>query len=204
MRVVVLAAGKSTRLDGQCKMLVQVKDKPIHQWHTDAWMMVPLDAVVLSKHVDTLAADNWAGDQVYGYDGGGGPVAALRHYLDSTDYNRPLIVSFADSLLKGPVMDAGDWVGVADMPVERNWDYPLIGGWLRGKPRVKICMGLYQFSDLDALRAAINNLRRPRFESSEVPMVDLLTSYQKIHPLRELHIGGWQDAGDWEAIQKVR
>ena len=64
-------------------------------------------------------------------------------------------------------------------------------------------MGLYQFTDLDALRFAIDATTPTRF-AAEVPMVDVLTQYQKIHPLKELFIGGWQDAGDWESIKTVR
>ena len=203
MRVVVLSAGKSTRLDGICKMLVSVKDKPAHRWHTDAWMAVPVDAVVLNKDVDALDSSEWEGSRIYGYDGGGGPASALLHYLSKTSHSDTLIVSFADSLIKGPVMEPGDWVGVANMPINRQWDYPAAGGWIRGKPRVQVCMGLYQFTDLDALRFAIDATTPTRF-AAEVPMVDVLTQYQKIHPLKELFIGGWQDAGDWESIKTVR
>jgi len=203
MRVVVLSAGKSTRLDGICKMLVWAKDKPVHKWHTDAWLEVPLDAVVLSKDVKTLASNEWNGSEIYGYDGGGGPASALRHYLSKTTHTGTLLVSFADSLLKGPVMDRGDWVGVSNMPINRQWDYPAAKGWIRGKPRVPVCMGLYQFTDVDALRHAIDKISPERF-SPEIPMVDVLTQYHKIHPLRDLYIGGWQDAGDWESIKTVR
>lgn len=205
MRVVVLAAGKSTRLDGQCKMLVRVKDRPVHRWHTDSWMVIPVDTVVLTKHVDELAEDGWDGQDIYGYDGGGGPVGALRYYLENTTHRGVLLVSFADSLLKGPVVDPGSWVGVAHMPMHRHWDYPILNSWMRGAPRIDVCMGLYQFEDIDILREVVNNLPEKRFpDYADRPMVDVIVEYNKRRKMRNLHIGGWQDAGDWEAISRIR
>ena len=202
-RVLILAAGKSTRLDGKCKMLVEAAGKPLWQWHADAWEGNRVDAVVRSADAKQLE-DSGFGGLVCKDDKLGGPVGALRRYVSllPLDFPFPLIVSFADSLIKCGIYDGGDWVGISHAP-GRVWDYPDGKYWMRGVPRVDVCVGLYRFDHVPTLQFALEEMREPMF-GQEISMVDLITEYEKFRPMRQLRIDGWQDAGDPEAIRRVR
>lgn len=202
-RVLILAAGESTRLDGTCKMLVEAAGKPVWQWHSDAWEGSRIDAIVRSADAKKLEDAGFRG-LVCKDDHLGGPVGALRRYVSllPLDFPYPLVVSFADSLIKCRVFETGDWVGIASAP-GRVWDYPDGKYWMRGVPRVDVCMGLYRFESVPTLQFALKELGST-IPHKEVPMVELITEYEKFRPMRQLRIDGWQDAGDWEAIRKVR
>jgi len=203
-RVLILAAGKSTRLEGRCKMLIEAAGKPVWQWHSEAWEGNRIDAIVQSADAKQLEDSGFRG-LVCKDDKLGGPVGALRRYVSllPTDFPFPLIVSFADSLIKSGVYDTGDWVGISNAPLVRAWDYPDGEYWVRGVPRISVCMGLYRFEDVPTLQFVLEGMEHQIF-NKEIPMVELITEYQKLRPMRQLRIDGWQDAGDWEAIQRVR
>lgn len=202
-RVLILSAGKSTRLDGTCKMLVEAAGKPVWQWHSDAWEGSRIDVIVRSADAKRLEDAGFRGF-VYEDDQLGGPVGALRRYVSllPSDFPYPLVVSFADSLIKCRIFETGDWVGIASAP-GRVWDYPDGKYWMRGVPRVDVCMGLYRFESVPTLQFALQELDS-KIAYKEVPMVELITEYEKLRPMKKLRIDGWQDAGDWEAIRKVR
>lgn len=207
-QVVVLAAGRSTRLDGKCKLIVHAAEKPIHQWHTDAWINAKVDAVTRNEHVQEILNDNWAGAALVGFDGDGGPVGALRAYLEAPgallDASAGLVVAYADSLIKSPIYEQGSWVGVAHAPGGRVWDYPQNNSWTRGVPRVEVCMGIYRFHSVEALRSVLQSVPLPSPSNKEVAMIEVIKSYEKEYTMTKLRIDGWQDAGDWESIARVK
>jgi hypothetical protein len=207
-QVVVLAAGRSTRLDGKCKLIVHAAGKPIHQWHTDAWINSNVDAVVRSEHKQEILNDNWAGSALVGFNGNGGPVGALQAYLEAPeallDASEGIVVAYADSLIKSPIYEGGSWVGIAYAPGGRVWDYPQGSSWERGVPRVDVCMGIYRFHSVAALESVLRNVPMPTAINPEVAMIEVIKSYEKEYTMRKLRIDGWQDAGDWGSIARVR
>jgi hypothetical protein len=185
-------------------MLVEAAGKPMWQWHSDAWEGNRIDAIVRGDDVKKLQDSGFRGS-VFRDDSLGGPVKALRNYVSllPVDFPYPLIVSFADSLIKCGVYDSGDWVGIAYAPMGRSWDYPEGKYWVRGVPRINVCMGLYRFEDVPTLQFVLEGMSVPML-GQEISMVELITEYEKLRPMRQLRIDGWQDAGDWEAIRRVR
>ena len=89
-KTVILAAGKSTRLDGKCKLLIDAAGTPVHAWHSRVWGS-EADAVILPEFVDKLSDAGWTGG-TYGIDCGGGPARAL-----PAGEIRSIVAEFAES-----------------------------------------------------------------------------------------------------------
>ena len=160
-RLVILAAGKSTRLDGKNKLLVEADGITVAEWHRLAKQNHFADIVVhFSDHsiINNLAG-KWA-SRVIAHDAYDGPGGALRAYVADTWHDGGLVVQFADTLLTHIPANTGSWVGVANAPW-RVWDYPdSYGGWVRGEPVVRVCCGIYRFSSMEKLWAAIKTLQK--------------------------------------------
>ena len=198
-KTIVLAAGKSTRLDGKCKLLVEADGKPVHQWHSDAWGK-NIDALVQPEHLDPLLSAGWSGLAI-GLDVGGGPARALLEYMDIVQEQGRITVVYADSLLKSRIDTPGDWVGVSVAP-GRVWDYWNGFDWVRGIPTVRVCCGIYQFEDGALLLDILRGIEYP--DEGEVGMTAVLRRYDHKRRLERLLIEDWQDAGDWDALKKVK
>ena len=198
-KTIVLAAGKSTRLDGECKLLVEADGKPVHKWHSDAWGE-KIDALIQPEHLDPLLAAGWEGLAI-GLDVGGGPARALLEYMDIVQEQGRITVVYADSLVKSRIDTPGDWVGVSVAP-GRVWDYWNGFDWVRGIPTVKVCCGIYQFEDGALLLDILRGIEYP--DESEVGMTTVLRRYDHKRRLERLLIKDWQDAGDWDALKRVK
>ena len=198
-KTVIVAAGRSTRLDGACKLLVEAAGQPVHKWHTDVWGQ-ETDAIVLPEHVDALGDAGWNGN-IYGVDAGGGPARALLEYMDTVQEKDVVNVVYADSLLRHRPNAKGDWVGVSIAQSGREWDFWNGFSWARGMPKVEVCCGVYQFSNGELLLEILRGVEYPSGE--EVGMTTVLRRYDHEQRLERLWIRDWQDAGDWEAIRKV-
>lgn len=197
-KTIVLAAGKSTRLDGKCKLLVEADGIPVHKWHAAAWGKA--DALVLPEHVDPLLSAGWQGLAI-GLDCGGGPARALLEYMDIVQEQGRITVVYADSLVKSRIDTPGDWVGVSVAP-GRVWDYWNGFDWVRGMPVVRVCCGIYQFEDGALLLDILRGIEYPN--DNEVGMTTVLRRYDHERRLERLFIEDWQDAGDWDALKKVK
>lgn len=197
-RVIILAAGKSTRLDGECKMIVRAGGIPVHEWHSRAWGD-SAEAVVLPEHIDQLVASGWSGP-VTGIAGAGGPARTLMNYLKTTGSSGRISIVYGDSLVSEGIYKPGDWVGVAIAPA-RPWDYWNGFDWVRGTPKVEVCCGIYQFEDGELLLDILSQIEYA--DDVEIGMVPVLRRYDHKRQMERLRISGWQDAGDWNAIKKV-
>jgi len=198
-KTIVLAAGKGTRLDGNCKLLVEADGKQVHRWHSEAWGK-NIDALVQPDHVDPLLSAGWRGLAI-GLDVGGGPARALLEYMDIVQEQGRVTVIYADSLIKAPIDALGDWVGVSVAP-GRAWDYWDGFDWVRGTPKIEVCCGIYQFEDGKLLLDILEEIEYP--DSGEVGMTAVLRRYDHKRRLERLLIKDWQDAGDWDALKKVK
>jgi hypothetical protein len=198
-RAVVLSAGRASRLSGVNKLLVKAAGKTVLQWHERAFSGWRLDAVVRVADVVSVLRAGWQGGTLVGTDECDGPAGALRSYVAAVQLDEPIVVVFADTLLHDVPADGGDWVGVAPAPW-RVWDYRVGDTWMRGVPTFEVCVGLYRFDDASALREALNALPF----GTEVPMTALLREYEKKRRLGTVLVQGWQDAGDREALAKVK
>lgn len=199
-RVVILAAGKSTRLGGINKLLVKAGNDLVINWHRRALEGREVSAVVgLSDFHDVSDVATWF-NYLIGHNRTDGPVGALNRYLWTDHSDEPLVVLYADTLLPSLPEVQGDWVGVAPAPW-RVWDYQGRDGWTRGVPEVPVCVGVYRFTNIPELRHATDYLTETAL--GEVHMVDLLRMYEKKHPLRPVTVNGWQDAGDSEALARI-
>lgn len=198
-KTIVLAAGKSTRLGGQCKLLVEADGVAVHRWHTAAWGE-NIDALVLPEHVGPLLSAGWTG-QAIGRDCGGGPARALLEYLNIVQEHGRITVVYADSLIKSKLDTPGDWVGLSVAP-GRVWDYWNGFDWVRGMPNIRVCCGIYQFEDGQLLKDVLEGIEY--LDGSEVAMTTVLRRYDHKRRLERLFIDDWQDAGDWDALGKVK
>ncbi len=200
--IIILAAGKSTRLGGANKLLVEAAGQPVHEWHRRAAAGQPTYAVVRSADAQAvLSAATWL-TGVIPHDEADGPSGALLSASTSL-VDGPLTVLFADTLLPQVPKQEGDWVGVAPAPW-RIWDYyeHSAGGWTRGVPEVLVCCGIYRFTNRELLNDVCYDLKLA--STSEVHMANVLRSYAPHQPLTELVISGWQDAGDPDALKRVQ
>lgn len=197
-RAVILAAGKSTRLGGANKLLVEAGGAGVHRWHERLLRGIPTTVVTRSEDVKAVSdAAAWA--RVMAHDETDGPVGALRAYLSHSRWPlEELIVLFADTLLPPQPLPAGSWVGVAPAPA-RTWDLPSPWGWTRGKPYLAVCVGIYAFSAPERLHSAVRSLEI----GPEVPFSDLLQRYAVDTQLHRNTVRGWHDAGDPAAIAAV-
>jgi len=200
--IVILAAGKATRLGGTNKLLVEAAGMPVHEWHRRAVRNEPTYAVVRSDDVGrVLSAAPWLSG-VIPHDEADGPSGALLSASTSLP-DGALTVLFADTLLPEVPKQEGDWVGVAPAPW-RVWDYYEHGegGWTRGVPQVLVCCGVYRFTNRQLLNDICYDLKLG--STNEMHMADVLRSYAPHQPLTELIVRGWQDAGDSDALKRVQ
>jgi len=198
-RVVVLAAGKSTRLGGACKLLLSAGGVPVHQWHSSAWGG-DIDAVVLPEHVDQLAGSGWEG-RTFGVGGAVGPARTLLEYMNAVREQGRVTVVYADSLLRSRIDSPGDWVGVSVAP-GRQWDYWDGFSWVRGAPKFEVCCGIYQFEDGAVLLDVLSGIEYR--DGAEIGMTAVLQRYDHKRRMERLQISDWQDAGDWHALEAVK
>ena len=197
-RAVILAAGKSTRLGGANKLLVEAGGVPVHRWHERLLRGIPTTVITRSDDVKAVAeAMPWA--RVRAHDETDGPVGALRAHFSMARWPvEETIVLFADTLLAPQPLPEGSWVGVAPAPA-RTWDLPSRWGWTRGKPYLRVCVGIYAFAYPERLYAAIRGITI----GPEVPFSDLLQRYASDTQLHQNTVRGWHDAGDPAAIAAV-
>ena len=198
-RAVILAAGRATRLGGVNKLLVEAAGVPVLNWHERALADYRIDAVVPTADCVAVLRAGWEGGTLVGSDEYDGPAGALRTYVRAVGLNEPLVVVFADTLLRTVPDDVGNWVGVAPAPW-RVWDYKQGDLWMRGVPHFEVCVGVYRFEDAEALRCSLDALPVGR----ELAMVTLLREYDNKHRLNTVPVHGWQDAGDHDALARVK
>ena len=201
--VVILAAGRSTRLGGVNKLMVNAGGLPVHEWHRRAFPDANISIVVQDGFVRPIEDEiPWA-DSVIGTNKFNGPVGALDAYLAQATQTDGLVVAFADTLIPPQPIPAGDWVGIAAAPA-RRWDMPSARGhWVRGIPRVPVCVGIYSFADMVALReaSAAAHEDAQTIGENETSMTMLLNRYGLDIPW--FKIRGWHDAGDPAAVASV-
>lgn len=197
-RAVILAAGKSTRLGGANKLLVEAGGVPVHRWHERLLRGIPTTVITRTEDVNAVAeAMPWA--RVRAHDETDGPVGALRAHFSLGRWPvEETIVLFADTLLAPQPLPEGSWVGVAPAPA-RTWDLPSRWGWTRGKPYLAVCVGIYAFAYPERLYDAIRSLQI----GPEVSFSELLQRYASDTQLHQNTVRGWHDAGDPAAIAAV-
>lgn len=197
-RAVILAAGKSTRLGGANKLLVEAGGVPVHKWHERLLRGIPTSIITRTEDVPAVSeAIKWA--KVLAHDEADGPVGALRAYLSIRRWPiEETIVLFADTLLAPQPIPEGSWVGVAPAPA-RTWDLPSKWGWTRGKPYLSVCVGIYAFAYPERLYRMLETLE----VGPDLSFADLLQRYASDTQLHENTVRGWHDAGDPAAIAAV-
>lgn len=203
-RALILAAGRSSRLGGVSKLLVNAAGLSVAAWHRRALEGFEVAAVIRPEDRGSIGiCAPWISPLIE-HPRTDGPVGALLAYLEAMPEEAgELLVLFADTLLPAAPAEPGDWVGVAPAPW-RAWDYYLEGmGWSRGIPQIEVCAGVYRFSCRACL---LRNARElvARAEGGELHMVELLRAYERDHLIQPLAVEGWQDAGDPEAISRVK
>jgi CTP:molybdopterin cytidylyltransferase MocA len=201
--VVILAAGRATRLGGVNKLLVTAGGLPVHEWHRRAFAGADISIVVHDHSIRAIKDEIPWSNAIIGTDKFNGPVGALDAYLAQTNHRDGVTVVFADTLIPPQPLSAGDWVGVAAAPA-RRWDMPSARGhWVRGIPRIPVCVGIYSFADMDALREAASAAHSDaaKMGEKETPMTMLLNRYGSDMPW--LRVRGWHDAGDPAAVASV-
>jgi len=198
VRIVILNAGKSTRLDGQNKLLVSAGGQPVYRWHLRAFADAHIAIVTKSEDIEVTRQAMPTVDRIIAHDQTDGPAGALAAYLQLHDDDN-LIVAYSDTLIGPQPLPEGDWVGIAPLS-SRAWDYRQPGGeWAHLVPTICVANGLYAFSDLDYLRACLAELgTRP-----DQHLPDLLNLYERERPMHDLPIAGWHDAGDYAALARV-
>ena len=204
-RILILSAGRASRLGGVNKLLQSAGGLPVLEWHRRfaeghqvAIVTTPQDAGMIA-----LSAP-WA-DRVVGHGDFDGPVGALAAYLRAYPDPEPLVVLFADTLLPPQSLSGRDFVGVAPAPA-RRWDFPdLSGFFVRGVPQVEVCVGVYGFSDHPALIKGITQaFTDAAFDGEkEVGFFRLLNAYHSDSGLYHVRVRGWHDCGDQESRAKV-
>lgn len=195
--LVVLAAGPATRLDGAFKPSVVVGGRTMLDWQRRA---AETDDVLLVQHVSQPRIEGVR--KLLLDDRSGGPVQGLHAALEHI--NGPVLVAYADTWW-ATTPRGSNWVGVKRVRGGRVWDYVGYSAlkeattWNRDmvgpQTRVKACVGLYAFSDLDAVRAACEDALDGA--TGEVHMIEMLRRYQGDMSLRP--IPDWLDAGDHQS-----
>lgn len=202
-RALILAAGRSSRLGGVSKLLVNAGGTSVADWHRRALDGFEVSAVIRPEDRRSLElVAPWL--ELLDHPRADGPVGALLAYLEARPQEEgELLVLFADTLVPAAPADPGDWVGVAPAPW-RAWDYYLEGlGWSRGIPQIEVCAGIYRFSCRSCLRRNAQDLAA-QSKGRELHMVELLRAYERDHLIQPILIDGWQDAGDPAAIARVK
>jgi hypothetical protein len=117
--IVILAAGRATRLGGTNKLLVEAAGLPVHEWHRRAAGKQPTYAVVRpDDEKAVLSAAPWLAG-VIPHAEADGPSGALLSASTALPEGA-LTVLFADTLLPQVPTQEGDWVGVATAPWRRS------------------------------------------------------------------------------------
>lgn len=194
MRVLILNAGKSTRLDGRDKMFVEAGGVPVHQWHRRAYDGLDV-ALVTRSDAET---PSWI-ERVHRHDEADGPLGAVASYLNAYDDDDELLVVYADTLIAKQDFPDGDWVGVS-LLLDRTWDHVnRYGQWVKDVLPTQVGVGVYRFADLTLLRRCIESLgTKPDYH-----LPDLLNLYGATRYLTPFTLVGWHDAGDWAALSRV-
>lgn len=201
MRALILAAGRASRLGGRNKLLVEAGGQPVHAWHRRALEGFEIGAVIRPHDAEAIHSEIPWLSPIVEHDAQDGPVGALLAYLEQERSSDPLTVIYADTLLPKIPQEEISWVGLAKAP-GRIWDY-YDGEWTRGIPYLEVCLGAYGFSCITCLRTIARNLIA-KANGEEVHMATLLAAYDGEHLIQRLHLEGWQDAGDPEAIARVK
>jgi hypothetical protein len=123
-----------------------------------------------------------------------GPVAGLAEALPRVTADR-LVVAFADTWWSA-TPDGSDWVGVCKAKGGRIWDFPDDNVFRRGitgpHSIVNVCVGLYCFSDMEALAFAAERALDIHCEG-EVSFAEMLNFYDPF--LDRVTIPEWLDVG---------
>ncbi len=197
--IALLSAGKSTRVGGANKLLMDAGGLRVHEWHRRAIGSRATVAVVNSSHASQVREEAPWLNEVLEHDAHDGPGGALLAF-DRAHPHGDVIVLFADTLLKRVPEVHGDWVGVADAP-GRVWDYhDARAGWTRGKPVQLVCCGVYRFTDRELLRRSLQE----QSDDGELNIATVLQRYTQQRGASKLIINDWQDAGDFDALKRVR
>lgn len=195
VRVVILNAGRSTRLGGRDKLHVMAGGAPVHEWHKRAYAD---HDVALVTRSDNEPAPGWI-SRVVQHDAYDGPLGALAAYLGTYDDDKELLVAYADTLIARQDLPGGDWVGVSTLN-DHTWDHlDSHGRWVKAVLPIQVGIGLYRFADLELLGACIERLGI--HEDSHLP--DLLNLYGERQHLRSVTVVGWHDAGDPIRLARV-
>jgi hypothetical protein len=196
MTAVVLSAGRATRLNGMCKALVWVAGRRAVDRQAEVLGVDPL-VVVRTEDVQAVRAAKY---RPVVCDDLGGPVRALKAALPECDPDEPVVVLFADTMVRSLPLSRSNWVGYDFTWGGREWDTVHLysngvfssRAWFPAKDYRSVAVGAYSFSDVAALRWACENA------PDDGPFAWMLNAYP--HPLEGVRAHGWQDVGDVEAV----
>lgn len=192
---VILAGGDASRLGGAFKPLVPIGGRNVIDWQLDRLDGIPVTVEGQPVNHGLFAA-------LYPWIGWvpavpGGPVAGLLNVLDRLDVP-DLLVAYSDSIWFDPMPYAPAWVGVAWAAGGRAWDV-VNGSCTYGRWDVpvgmstQVCVGVYRFSNTDALRVACRQVLDDT--DGEAHMWDVCSRlYMPAHSL------DWLDVGDRAAL----
>lgn len=198
VRIVLLNAGKSTRLDGQNKLFVYAGGQPVYRWHQRAYPDAEFAIVTNSDDIEQTRKAFPNADRIVAHDEIDGPAGALSAYLNAYD-DASVIVLYADTLIAPQPIPEGDWVGVAPLS-NRTWDHRQAGGeWAKVVPSIRVGIGLYSFAEADYLRECLASLGT----RTDQHLPTILNAYERRRPMLDLEIAGWHDAGDYDALARV-
>lgn len=200
VRALIVAAGKSTRLDGKQKLLVEAGGIPVHEWHRRALIGYKTALIVRPEDDAEVAATvTWA-DRVLPHAKTDGPVGAMAAYLRVFSDDEDLLAIYADTLIDPQPLPDGDWVGVSRL-TDRTWDYRnRYGIWVKEPLPTMIGIGMYRFTNMARLRDCLAELGTK--EDQHMP--DLLNLYGRTEYQPQREITGWRDAGDWAALSRIK
>ena len=199
VRVVLLNAGKSTRLGGQNKLFVNAGGVPVHRWHERALADHQVALVTRTEDIaQSVAQLPWL-TRVVGHDLLDGPLGALNAYLNAFKDDDQIAVLYSDTLFPEQPISPGDWVGVAALS-SRAWDYrDRYRGWVHQPHPAEVAVGLYAFADLTRLRDCIARLGT----KTDAHLPELLNLYGGGGGVGTHRVVGWHDAGDPDALARV-
>ena len=198
VRIIILNAGKSTRLDGQNKLFVSAGGQPVYRWHQRAFPDAALAVVTKTEDVETTKRALPSADRIVAHDAVDGPAGALSAYLSAYE-DASVTVLYADTLIAPQPIPAGDWVGIAPLS-NRTWDHRQPdGSWAKVIPSIRIGIGLYSFADVGYLRACLAELGT----HADQHLPAILNFYERERPMQDIEIAGWHDAGDYDALARV-
>lgn len=191
--LVILAAGKSTRLDGAFKPNLLVGGQRMIDWQRQA---AHADRTVLVAHEDTHFPE--PGVHTVWTDRQDGPAQALGVGLKLV-WKGEVLVTLADTWWS-TTPEGSDWVGVCRAEGGRAWDYPEGDSYNRSHVSahrvLDVCVGLYCFSDCEELVKAVGKAMDTRTSDREVSMAEVLHFYDRT--LLNVQIPEWLDVGSTE------